>query len=258
MPEKQSYLFDLDGRLALVTGSSQGIGFALARGLAGAGAAVVLNGRDEVKLQRAVETLAGEGLEVHACGFDVSDPAAVEAGVARVEAEIGPVDILVANAGIQRRSALVDVDPALWQEVIATNLTGVLAVGQAVARRMITRRRGKIVNICSLMSEVTRPTVGPYSAAKGGVKMLTRSMCVEWAPYNIQVNGIGPGYFATELNQALVEDEAFDRWLRERTPAGRWGEVQELIGAAVFLSSRASDFVNGQIIYVDGGVLASL
>ena len=251
-------LFDLSGRLALVTGSSQGIGHALARGLGRAGARVVLNGRDEARLSAAVAELRGEGIETHAASFDVSDPPAVEAAVAGLERDHGAIDVLVNNAGIQRRSPLVEVADETWHEVLAINLHGVFYVGRSVARRMIPRERGKVINICSLMSELGRPTTGPYTASKGAVKMLTRAMCVEWAPHNIQVNGIGPGYYATELNRALMEDAEFDGWLRRRTPAARWGEVDELVGAAVFLASDASNFVNGQVIYVDGGLLATI
>ncbi len=251
-------LFDLTGRRALITGSSQGIGHALARGLGRAGARLVLNGRDEGRLETAVQGLRGEGLEVEGRAFDVTDPESVTTAVDAIETELGAVDILVNNAGIQRRVPLQDADDDTWSQVLRTNLDGVFHVARAVARHMIPRGRGKIVNICSLMSEVGRPTVGPYTAAKGAVKMLTRAMCADWAGHGIQANGIGPGYFATELNRALIEDEAFDAWLRRRTPAGRWGEVEELVGAAVFLSSDASSFVNGQILYVDGGVLAVL
>ncbi len=251
-------LFDLTGRRALVTGSTQGIGHALARGLGRAGASLVLNGRNEARLASAVEDLRGEGMTVDGSAFDVTDGEAVTTAVDAIESSVGPVDVLVNNAGIQRRVPLQDADDETWSEVLRTNLDGVFHVARAVARHMIPRGRGKIVNICSLMSEVGRPTVGPYTAAKGAVKMLTRAMCADWAGHGIQANGIGPGYFATELNRALIEDEAFDSWLRRRTPAGRWGEVEELVGAAVFLSSDASSFVNGQIIYVDGGVLAVL
>jgi gluconate 5-dehydrogenase len=178
--------------------------------------------------------------------------------VARIESEVGPIDILVNNAGIQRRAPLTEMPAETWDEVIRNNLTSVFLVGRTVARGMIARGGGKIINIASLTSEVARKTIGPYTASKGGVKQLTRSMCVEWAPHNIQVNAIGPGYFATELNKDLIADPAFDAWVRGRTPAGRWAQPDELIGTAVFLASRASDFVNGQVIYVDGGTLASL
>ena len=251
-------LFDLTGKVALVTGSSTGLGRAIARGLGEAGATVVINGRNEQRLSDCLQDFRGAGLKTHAVPFDVvSEPAVAEA-VARIEAEVGPIDILVNNAGIQRRAPLTEMPAATWEEVIRNNLTSVILVGRTVARGMIQRGGGKIINIASLTSEVARKTIGPYTASKGGVKQLTRSMCVEWAPHNIQVNAIGPGYFATELNKDLMADPAFDAWVRARTPAGRWAQPDELIGAAVFLASRASDFVNGQVIYVDGGTLASL
>ncbi|MGI4976042.1 MAG: SDR family oxidoreductase [Janthinobacterium lividum] len=260
--------FDLTGRLALVTGSSQGIGFALAQGLAQAGARIVLNGRSAERLADAAgrigvaafapRTGPGNASESGLGVFDVTDPDAVEAGVARIEREAGPIDILVNNAGIQRRRPLEEFSVETWREVMRTNLDGVFFTGQAVARRMIPRKRGKIINIASLQSEVSRPGIAPYAASKGAVKMLTRGMCADWARHGLQVNAIGPGYFETELNLPLREDPEFDAWLRRRTPAGRWGRVEELCGAAVFLASGASDFVNGQILYVDGGVLSVL
>ena len=190
--------------------------------------------------------------------FDVTSEAAVVDAVGKIEREVGPIDILVNNAGIQRRQALVDMDTATFEEVIRTNLTSLFIVGRTVARAMIPRKRGKIINIASLASEVARRTIGPYTAAKGGVRQLTKTMCVEWAEHNIQANAIGPGYFRTELNRALWSDDSFNKWVTARTPAARWGEPEELIGAAVFLSSAASDFMNGQTIYVDGGLLASM
>lgn len=250
--------FDLGGRVALVTGSSRGLGLAMARGLGRAGALLVLNGRDYAALDRTAAVLAGEGLGVHALAFDVTDRAAVEAAVDDIEGRIGPIGILVNNAGIQRRAPLEEMEEAVWREVIEVNLTSAFIVGQAVGRRMIARRRGKIINICSLTSEVTRPSIAPYTAAKGGLKMLTKSMAVEWARHNVQVNGIGPGYFATELNTALINNPEFDAWVRARTPAGRWAEPEELAGTAVFLASAASDFVTGQVIYVDGGLLSTM
>ncbi|MEZ5666275.1 MAG: SDR family oxidoreductase [Alphaproteobacteria bacterium] len=251
-------LFDLTGRRALVTGSSQGIGLSLAEGLAAAGAEVVLNGRDPAKLAAAAEALRARDLAVETAAFDVTDPAAVAAAVDGIERDHGPIDILVNNAGIQRRTPLEDYPVATWTEMVTTNLSSVFYVGQAVARHMIARKRGKIVNICSLMSEVSRYSIAPYSATKGAVKMLTKGMCTDWARHGIQVNGIGPGYFATPLNKALVEDPQFNGWLTARTPAGRWGDTRELQGACIFLASSAADFVNGQVIYVDGGVLATI
>ena len=251
-------LFDLTGRIALVTGSSQGLGLAIARGLAQAGAALVLNGRDQRKLAATAAVLRAEGVKVHEAAFDVTDGAASAAAVARAEAEFGVIDILVNNAGIQQRAPLAEMTEAQWRAVIDTNLTSAFLVARAVAPRMIARGRGKIINICSVMSEVSRPTIANYAAAKGGLKMLTRAMAVEWARHGLQANAIGPGYFVTELNQALVANPEFNRWICGRTPAGRWGQPHELAGAAVFLASPASDFVNGQVLYVDGGLLSSL
>ena len=250
--------FDLSGRLALVTGSSAGIGLALAQGLAGAGAAVVLNGRRAHKLDEAAAALRAQGATVHAMPFDVGDAAAVAAAVARIEAEIGEVDILINNAGMQRRAPLQDFAQDDWRELMRTNLDSVFIVGQAVARHMIPRGRGKIVNICSVQSELGRPGIAPYTASKGAVKMLTKGMAIDWGPYGLQVNGLGPGYFKTELNQALVDNPEFSAWLVGRTPSRRWGDVEDLVGAAVFLASDASRFVNGHILYVDGGVTATL
>ncbi len=244
-------LFDLTGRRALVTGSGQGIGLALAQALRGAGAAVVLNGRDAAKLARAAQDQGGT---VDIAAFDVTDAAAVAEGVARIEAELGPIDILVNNAGIQRRAPLQDFAVETWHELMRTNLDSVFYVAQAVAQRMIPRGRGKIINVCSVQSELGRPGIAPYAASKGAVKMLTKGMCADWARFGLQVNGLGPGYFETELTRTLVDDQDFTAWLCKRTPAGRWGRVEELGGAMVFLASPASDFVNGQVIYVDGGL----
>jgi gluconate 5-dehydrogenase len=257
MPETNS-LFDLTGRTALITGSSQGLGLAMARGLAQAGAALVLNGRDELKLAAAAERLRAEGARVTTAAFDVTDGAAVARAVEKIEAQFAPIDILINNAGIHRRAPLAEMTEAQWREVLDTNLTSAFLVARAVAPRMIARRTGKIINICSVMSDVTRPTIGNYAAAKGGLKMLTRAMAVEWAKHGVQTNAIAPGYFATELSRPLMENAEFDRWIRGRTPAGRWGQPEELVGAAVFLASRASAFVNGQILAVDGGLLAAL
>ena len=251
-------LFDLNGRTALITGSSQGLGFAFARGLAQAGAAVVLNGRNGQKLNAAADQLRAEGLRVATAAFDVNDRAAITSEVTRIEAEFAPIDILLNNAGIHRRAPLLEMTEVQWREVIDTNLTSAFLVARAIAPRMIARRAGKIINICSVMSEVGRPTTANYAAAKGGLKMFTRAMAIEWAKHNLQINGIGPGYFVTELTKPLVDSPDFNQWICSRTPAGRWGQPEELVGAAVFLASRASDFVNGQVIYVDGGILAAL
>jgi gluconate 5-dehydrogenase len=250
--------FDLSGKTALITGSSAGIGLALAQGLAGAGATVVLNARNDGKLQAAVQALRAQGATVHAVAFDVTDATAVAAAVARIEADIAPIDILVNNAGMQKRAPLQDFAMADWQQLMRTNLDSVFVVGQAVARHMIGRKRGKIINICSVQSELGRPGIAPYTASKGALKMLTKGMAIDWGPHGLQVNGLGPGYFKTELNQALVDNPEFSAWLIGRTPSRRWGDVEDLVGAAVFLSSDASRFVNGHILYVDGGVTAQL
>jgi len=250
--------FRLDRRLALVTGSSGGIGFALARGLGQAGATVVLNGRDKARLEQAAGVLRDEGLTVHTRCFDVTDAAAVQAAVEDIESTLGGIHILVNNAGMQRRMALQDFPEQDWHELMRTNVDSVFFVGQAVARKMIGRGKGKIINICSVQSELGRPNIAPYMASKGAVKMLTKGMAIDWGPYGIQINGLGPGYFKTELTEKLVADEQFSAWLTGRTPSRRWGEVAELAGAAVFLASDASSFVNGHVLYVDGGVTATL
>ncbi len=249
-------LFDLTGRRALVTGSSRGIGYAIATGLADAGASLVLNSRNPDDLEKARASLVKRGATVDTRAFNVSDPDATERAIAEIEGEIGAIDILVNNAGVQRRAPLLEQTPETWRTVMATDLDAVYFVGVAVARRMIERGHGKIINICSLTSEVGRASIAPYTTAKGAVKMLTKSMCAEWASLGIQANGIGPGYFKTELNRALFENPEFDAWVTNRTPARRWGDVAELQGAAVFLASDASSFVNGQVIYVDGGLLS--
>lgn len=250
--------FDLTGRTALITGSSAGIGFALARGLAGAGARVVLNARNEEKLARAASLLRDEGFDVLTAAFDVTSGTAVRQAIERLEAESEPVDILVNNAGMQRRAPLDQFAEADWHELMKTNVDSVFLVGQAVARHMIPRRRGKIINICSVQSELGRPGIAPYTASKGAVKMLTKGMAIDWGQHGIQVNGLGPGYFKTELTDALVKNVEFTQWLVNRTPSRRWGDVEDLVGAAVFLASDASNFVNGHILYVDGGVTATL
>src|ERR1700722_7575338 len=250
-------LFDLSGKTALVTGSSDGLGRAMARGLAAAGAGIVLNGRDENKLVQAAASFADAGHKVEGHAFDVADEKAVLAAFEHFDATGVEIDILVNNAGFQLRKPMLDLKTDEWRRVIETHLTGAFQVGREAARRMIARGRGgKIINIASLASEVARATIAPYTAAKGGVRMLTRSMAAEWAKHDIQANAIGPGYIATEMNRALLEDPKFDAWVKGRTPSGRWGKPNDLIGVAVFLASQASDYVNGQIIYVDGGLLA--
>jgi gluconate 5-dehydrogenase len=250
-------LFDLAGRRALVTGSSQGIGFALAQGLAAHGAEVVLNGRDRAKLDAAAARLAADGAIASIAAFDVTDPEAAAAGVAAA-LEAGPIDILVNNAGMQFRTPLEDFPIDRWQQILTTNVSSVFYVSQPVARHMIARRAGKIINIASVQAELARPGIAPYTATKGAVRNLTRGMATDWAKHGLQVNAIAPGYFETPLNQALVDDPAFSDWLAKRTPAGRWGKVDELVGAAIFLAGDASSFVNGHTLFVDGGVTASL
>jgi gluconate 5-dehydrogenase len=249
-------IFDLSNRIAFITGSSRGIGAVIAGGLCEAGAEVVLNSRNATELETQRHALAKAGHKVHAMAFDVTDRAAVADAIQRIEDDIGPIDVLFNNAGIQRRGPLEEFPAETWRELMAINVDSVFYVGQAVAKAMIPRRRGKIVNTCSVGSEIARPTIAPYTTSKGAVKMLTKAMCADWARYNIQVNGIGPGYFKTELNRALYTDAAFDEWVRKRTPAGRWGELEELIGVCVLLASEASSFINGQVFYIDGGVTA--
>ncbi|MEP6659263.1 MAG: glucose 1-dehydrogenase [Acidimicrobiales bacterium] len=248
--------FDLSGRVALVTGASRGIGLALARALGQAGAEVVLNARTEPALVAATDTLRDEGLTAHCRAFDVCDPGAVVDAVDSIERDIGPIDVLVNNAGLQKRAPLLDFAVEDFRRLIEVNLVAAFTVGKAVAKHMVGRSRGKIVNVCSVQSELGRPTIAPYTATKGGLKMLTRGMCADFGPLGIQVNALAPGYFATDLTEALVADVEFSKWIAQRTPAGRWGRVEELGGAVVFLSSDASSFVNGQILYVDGGMTA--
>lgn len=248
--------FRLDGRRALVTGSSRGIGLALAGALAACGAQVVLNARDEVHLESAAAVLRADGHAVGSAAFDVTSESAVTEGFASIERAHGSVDILVNNTGIHRRAPLTDMSLADWNAVIETNLTSAFLAGRAAARGMIARRSGKIINVCSLMSDLARPTTGNYAAAKGGLRMLTRAMCAEWAQHNVQVNGLAPGYILTDLTAPLAADPKFDGWVKARTPAARWGTPADLIGACVFLASPASDFVNGQILVIDGGLSA--
>jgi gluconate 5-dehydrogenase len=251
-------LFALHDTVALVTGSTAGIGLALARGLARAGATVVINGRDAEKVEAIVSELVDSGANAVGAAFDVTQSSAVAEAVAWIEDEVGPIDVLINNAGIQRRGPLEDYAEDTWRELMRANLDSVFYVGQAVAKHMIPRKRGRIINIGSVQSELARINIAPYTASKGAVKMLTKGMATDWGPHGLRVNAIAPGYFKTELNKALVEDEKFSGWLTARTPMARWGEVEELVGAAIFLASHASSFVNGHILYVDGGITACL
>ena len=251
-------LFDLAGRTALVTGSSRGLGRAIAEGLAEAGARIIVNGTRAATVDDAVRQLCASGHQAEACAFDVTDEAAIVAGFGDLDARGIEVDILVNNAGIQFRKPMLELATDDWRRVIETNLTSAFVIGREAARRMVPRGRGKIINIGSLTSSLARATIAPYAVAKGGIKLLTQAMTAEWAASGIQANAIGPGYMITDMNQALIDNPAFDAWVKGRTPAKRWGKPDELVGTAVFLASSASDYVNGQIIYVDGGMLAVL
>lgn len=253
-----SNMFDLTGRRVLVTGSTRGIGRALLEAFAEAGALPIVHGRDRVRLERELaalrETYGSE--RVAGIAFDLADEGAIDAGIARIEEEFGPIDILVNNAGIQHREPLLEVSSEDWDRVLRTNLTSAFLVGRAVARGMVERGRGKIINILSIQSELARVTIGPYTASKGGLRNLTKAMAAEWAGHGVQVNGVAPGYIRTELTQALIDDEKFNSWVLGRTPAGRWGEPADIAGAVCWLGSDAAAFVNGQTIFVDGGMTA--
>jgi gluconate 5-dehydrogenase len=251
-------LFDISGKRILITGSTGGIGYVLTEGLARAGASVVLNGRTQVKVNAAIDALTKQGFKAAGFVFDITDAGEVERSIAHIETSLGNIDVLVNNAGIQHRAPLEQFELEEWNRMLNINLTGAFIVSKAVVKGMIQRQSGKIVNICSLQSELARPTIAPYAAAKGGLKMLTRAMATEWAKHNIQVNSIGPGYFKTPMTKALYENAEFDTWLRKRTPANRWGNPEELVGTVIFLSSDASSFVDGQLIFVDGGVTACI
>jgi gluconate 5-dehydrogenase len=250
--------FSLAGRVALVTGGGSGLGLAIARGLAEAGATLAINGRDRAKLATAAKGLEAAGFSARTFAFDVTDADAARQGVADVESALGPIDVLVNAAGMTQRTPITEFSATDWNRVIATNLSGPFFVTQAVVRGMIERKRGKIINVLSVNAELGRATIVPYAASKGGLRMLTRGLAVELGRHGIQVNGIAPGYFNTDLTRALVQDPAFTAWLGQRTPAGRWGDPKELAGAAVFFASAASDFVNGQVLFVDGGLTASV
>ena len=251
-------LFDLTGKTSLITGSSQGIGQSLAAGLASAGATIVLNGRDTAKLAAAAETLRQTGATVHELPFDVTDHAASRAAIDGFEKATGPIDILINNAGMQHRAPLEDFPPDAFDRLMKTNVTSVFNVGQAVARHMIARGRGKIINIASIQTALARPGIAPYTASKGAVSNLTKGMATDWGPKGLQVNAIAPGYFDTPLNAALVADPDFTAWIGKRTPVGRWGNLPELQGAAIFLAAEASSYVNGHTLFVDGGMSACL
>jgi gluconate 5-dehydrogenase len=253
-----SGLFDLTGKRALITGSGQGIGLALAKGLAEHGAEIILNGRTPERLADAEKQMTAIGAKVSSSLFDVTIAQEVATAVDAIEADIGPIDILINNAGMQFRAPLEDFPEDKWNQLLATNISSVFFVGQAVARHMIKRGRGKIINIASVQSELARPNIAPYTATKGAVRNLTKGMATDWAKHGLNVNAVAPGYFKTPLNQALVDNPEFSAWLEKRTPAGRWGNVEELVGATVFLSSDAASFVNGHVLYVDGGITASL
>ena len=249
-------LFDLSGKTALITGSGRGIGFTLAQGLGEAGARIVLNDIDDVRLKSAVSELKEKKIETFGARFDVRNEDEVRARIIEIEKSFGPIDILVNNAGIQIRSPLEDFAVADWQRIIDINLTGAFITAKSVVTEMIRRNAGKIINICSIQSELARPTIAPYTAAKGGLRNLTRGMATDWGRYNIQVNGIAPGYFKTEMTKSLYENPEFDAWLCSRVPMNRWGDPAELVGAAVFLSAPASDYITGHMLFVDGGLMA--
>ena len=250
-------LFNLKGKKTLITGSSQGIGYALAKGLDAAGAEIILNGRNKDKLDQAAKSLIPKH-NLYQLSFDVTDQNETNKAINKFENEIGPIEILINNAGMQYRTPLEDFPVDMFEQLLKTNISSVFNVSQAVARHMIKRSSGKIINIASVQTSLARPGIAPYTATKGAVGNLTKGMATDWAKYGLQCNAIAPGYFDTPLNAALVSDKDFTAWLEKRTPAGRWGEVEELVGASIFLSSNASNFVNGHTLYVDGGITASL
>ncbi|MEZ5845372.1 MAG: SDR family oxidoreductase [Geminicoccaceae bacterium] len=251
-------MFDLTGRTALVTGSTRGLGRAIAEGMGEAGASLVVNGRNSEATEAAAAEMRAAGLNARAAAFDVTDESAVMAAFAQLDSDGIEIDILVNNAGIQHRQPMVELSLEDWQRVIDTNLTSAFLMGREAAKRMIPRGYGKVINIGSLTSELARATVAPYTVAKGGIRLLTKSMAAEWAQHGIQANAIGPGYMLTEMNEALTSNPEFDAWVKSRTPTGRWGRPDELVGTAIYLASRASDYVCGQLIFVDGGMISVL
>ena len=251
-------MFDLSGKIALITGSSRGLGFSIAKALFNSGATIILNGRNLEALDLASQKINPQERIIYKYPFDVTNVEDVNNNITKINEKVGAIDILVNNAGIQSRELLTDIKIKDWDNVLKTNLTSPFILSQAIVPNMIRRRSGKIINICSITSKVARPSIAPYVSAKGGLKMLTKVMAIEWAKYNIQVNGIGPGLFKTEMNTSLVNNKEFNQWVCERTPAGRWGDPDELSGTAVLLASEASSYINGQIIYVDGGFLSSM
>lgn len=252
-----SDIFRLDGRIALVTGASYGIGMAMAKALAEAGATIVFNDRNAEKVEEALAEYRRCGIDARGYLFDVTDENAVRENITRITSDVGSIDILVNNAGIIKRIPALEMEAAEFREVIDIDLTGPFIMSKAVAPGMIGKGGGKIINICSMMSELGRETVSAYASAKGGLKMLTKNLACEWAEHNIQVNGIGPGYIATPQTAPLrTEGHPFNAFILGRTPAARWGTPEDLKGPVVFLASPASDFVNGHILYVDGGILA--
>ena len=251
-------MFDLRGKVALVTGSSRGLGLSIAKALFNSGATTIINGRNSETLHEASKRIISKGDVIYKYPFDVTDVEDIYKNISKIKEEIGTIDILVNNAGIQSRELLTDIKINDWNNILKTNLTSPFVLSQAIVPDMIKKKSGKIINICSITSEVARPSIAPYVSAKGGLKMLTKVMAIEWAKYNIQVNGIGPGLFKTELNTPLVDNKKFNKWVCDRTPAGRWGNPDELSGTAVLLASAASSYINGQVIYVDGGFLSSM
>ena len=251
-------LFNIEGKRILITGSTRGLGYVIAEGLAKEGASVIINGRNQEKVDVAADSFIKKGFKVSGFAFDITKASKVERRINEIEKKLGPIDVLVNNAGIQYRAPLEEFKLEDWNNVLNANLTGAFIVSKEAVKGMIQRKSGKIINICSLQSELARPTIAPYSAAKGGLKMLTRAMATEWAKYNIQVNSIGPGYFKTDMTKPLYENPEFDTWVCKRTPANRWGNPEELVGTVIFLSSKASSFINGQLIFVDGGITACI